>query len=72
MLELLKMSELTGERKVYSEFLTNLAVAWFSAGIIAPLFNPAPGLSKFSASLVAVVTSLISLKLAVLFIKEEK
>ena len=33
------MAELVGEPKVYSEFFTNLAVAWFSAGVISPFFT---------------------------------
>jgi hypothetical protein len=28
-----------GERKVYSEFFTNLAVAWFTGGVISPFFT---------------------------------
>ena len=66
------MARLIGEQKVYSEFLTNLAVAWFSAGIIAPLFTPAVGIFKLSASLIAIVACIISLRLATLFAKEEK
>ena len=66
------MVELVGEKKVYSEFLTNLAVAWFSAGIIAPLFTPAMGIFKLSASLIAITACIISLRLAVLFNKGRK
>lgn len=66
------MVELTGERKVYSEFLTNLAVAWFSAGVIAPLLTPVVGILRFSGSLIAVVSCLLSLRLAILFTKGEK
>lgn len=61
-----------GEEKVYCEFLTNLAVAWFSAGVIAPLFTPPERVFKFLLSLLAVSASLISLKLATLFVKGGK
>lgn len=66
------MAELTGEGEVYSEFLTNLAVAWFSAGVIAPLFAPAAGILKFSGSLIAISACLLSLRLAILFAKGRK
>ena len=66
------MAELIGESKVYSEFLSNLGVAWFSAGVIAPLFTPITGLFRLSGSLIAVAACWISLKLAVLFAKGGK
>jgi len=72
MIELIQMKALAGERKVYSEFLTNLAVAWFSAGVIAPLFTPLNDLLKFSNSLLSMVACLLSLRLAVLFSRGEK
>jgi len=56
---------------VYSEFLTNLAVAWFSAGVIAPLFTQNRGWMGILNSMIALVASLVSLKLAVLFREEE-
>jgi len=55
-----------GERKVYTEFLTNLAVAWFSAGVIAPLFTPVRGVLQFLGLIVAMIGCLICLRLAVL------
>lgn len=70
MLELPIMVNPTGEDRVFSDFLTNLAVAWFSAGVIAPLFTPATGLFRLSASPIAAIGCLISLKLAILFSKE--
>jgi len=72
MVELGKMKNLSGEQKVYSEFLTNLAVAWFSAGVIAPLFTPLTNLLKFSNSLLSIVACLLSLRLAVFFSKGGK
>jgi len=67
MVELGKMKNLSGEQKVYSEFLTNLAVAWFSAGVIAPLFTPLSGFLRFFNSLIALIACLFSLRLAILF-----
>ena len=62
------MANVKSENKVYSEFLTNLAVAWFSAGIIAPLFTPGVGIYKAIYSIIAVIACFISLRLATLFI----
>jgi hypothetical protein len=61
----------SGESKVYIDFLTNLAVAWFSAGVIVPLFTPAFGAYKAYTSIVAIVGCLVSLKLAVVFSKKK-
>jgi len=62
---------MVGESKVYSEFLTNLAVAWFSARVIAPLFTPAAGILKLLASPIAVIGCLLSLRLAILFTERD-
>lgn len=64
--------EMLGEKKVYTEFLTNLAVAWFSAGVIAPLFTPLRGVAQFSASVMAMIGCLICLRLAIWFEKGGK
>jgi len=66
------MKRLNDGKKVYSEFLTNLAVAWFSAGIIAPLFTPLVSVLRFSNSLASLIACLVSLRLAVLFDKGGK
>jgi hypothetical protein len=47
-----KMPQLIGRHKVDSEFLTNLAVAWFAAGIISPTFSGPAGFSELPRSLV--------------------
>lgn len=36
--------QIVAQAKVYSDFLTGLAIAWFSAGIIAPFIS-----KKFSS-----------------------
>ena len=61
------MAKPRGEDKVYSDFLTNIAVAWFSAGIIAPLVTPLSGTPKFSGSFIGIIGCIISLRLAVMF-----
>lgn len=66
------MSELTSEGKIYSEFLTNLAVAWFAAGVIGPLFTFGSGPAKFISSLVGLTSCFVSLRLAVAFTQGEK
>ena len=60
------------EAEVYSDFFTNLAVAWFSAGVIAPVFTSSMGLTGFVGSFVSLVACLFSLKFAVSFRKGEK
>lgn len=35
-----QIQEKNPKGKIYSELFTNLAVAWFSAGIIIPIFTP--------------------------------
>ena len=64
------MKDLGGERKVYSEFLTNLAVAWFSAGVIAPLFTPIKNIFGFLTALIAVLAGLLSLRFAVMLVRK--
>lgn len=67
------MAELTGERKVYSEFFTNLGVAWFSGGVITPLVAKPKTLADllFIISM-GILGTIFSLKAASLFAKEEK
>lgn len=67
------MAQLIGEQKVYSEFLTNLAVAWFSAGVIGPfLARPKNVREIVSLSLAGVLGALLSLRFAVLTSKGGK
>jgi hypothetical protein len=58
------------EKQIYKDFLTNLAVAWFSAGIIAPLLTPSLGIFKLTGSFIAVFGCIISLQLAIIFTKK--
>lgn len=67
------MAELVGERKVYSEFFTNLAVAWFSAGVISPFFTRPKSIEEIVLLTVSgVLGASVSLKSAVLFSKGGK
>ncbi|QQG40892.1 MAG: hypothetical protein HYV37_01040 [Candidatus Levyibacteriota bacterium] len=63
---------MVGERKVYTEFLTNLAVAWFSAGVIAPLFTPMRGIGQLTGSVLAIIICFVCMQLAVMFEKGTK
>ncbi|OIO52840.1 MAG: hypothetical protein AUJ11_00265 [Parcubacteria group bacterium CG1_02_44_65] len=51
--------------KIYTEFFTNVAVAWFAAGIIGPIFSPSRELIRIIGSLIAVFGCLVSLRLAI-------
>lgn len=63
---------LNTKSQVYSEFLTNAAVAWFSAGVIAPLFTKALGAKELLASIISIIACLAFLRLATVFGKEER
>lgn len=63
----MKPSWLASRRYVYTEFLTQLAVAWFAGGIIAPIV--APETADFGGLLLTFLSlgaSFISLRLAVI------
>ena len=65
--------KIAGENKVYSEFFTNLAVAWFAGGIITPLFVRVDNLWQTSVFAVwGISGTYISLKLAILSLRKEK
>ena len=64
--------EITGESKVYSEFFTNLAVAWFTGGIITPLLIKPKGFSETMISFLGIISAFSCLKLATFFAMEEK
>ena len=59
------MAELVGEPKVYSEFFTNLAVAWFSAGVISPFFTkPKSAVEIVLFAVFGILGAFFSLRLA--------
>jgi len=58
--------------KIYSDFLTNLAVAWFAGGIIAPLMNGSINSKVIFLGLVALTASILSLYFAATMNKGRK
>lgn len=48
------MKKIVGKKQVYSEFFTNGAVAWFSAGVIAPLFAKPLGIKGLLGSFMSI------------------
>ncbi|MBM4401806.1 MAG: hypothetical protein FJ044_01005 [Candidatus Cloacimonetes bacterium] len=61
------------EQKVFLEFFTNIAVAWFSAGVIAPFFRQPKIVSEvLSLGLSGAILALASLKAALFFAKEAR
>lgn len=61
---------LSHRKHVYREFLTQLAVAWFAGGVIAPIVAPnTTSGGNLLPSLVSIGASFISLRLAVVFSK---
>lgn len=54
----------TGSPKVLVEFLTNSAVAWFTAGVIAPIFTLSLKPESLITSSVAILAAFWSLKQA--------
>ncbi len=49
---------------VYKDFLTNASVAWFTAGVITPLFMSSPNKKDFVNSLISVTMFILFLQLA--------
>ena len=69
--KIMRASWLESRRYVYTEFLTQLAVAWFAGGIIAPIVAPATvGIGGLLPTFLSLEASFISLRLAVICQKE--
>jgi len=67
------MVELVREKKVYSEFLTNLAVAWFSGGVITPVIvRPKTIQELLVFSLLGILGTIFSLRAASLIARGGK
>lgn len=58
--------------KVYSEFLTGTAIAWFSAGIITPLFTKRFEIIDLIFAVIGIFVAVISLQIAVEYKRGEK
>ncbi len=61
------MSKINEEYNVYSQFLNNLAVAWFAAGIIAPLLTSGELIAKAFNAILAIFACFICLRLSVYY-----
>lgn len=65
------MDVLIGKQKIYSEFFTNLAVAWMAGGIITPIVMGIENLNKLlTLILIGISGAFISLKMAVKSVKK--
>jgi len=59
-----------GQRRLIGEFLSNIGVAWFVAGVIGSFVQSPENLNEAIVSLLwGVIFSLISLRLAMYFVK---
>lgn len=58
------MLQKTLSYKVYTEFFTNLAVAWFTAGIIVPGITQKFDVTQLQGVGIATTATLLCLKLA--------
>lgn len=59
------------ENKVYSAFFTNTAVAWFTAGVVTPIFTGLTSDKVLSLGTIAVIATLFFLNLATDFAKRK-
>ena len=58
--------------KVYSDFLTGTAIAWFSAGIITPLFTKRFEIIDLIFAVIGILVAMVSLKIAVEYKRGDK
>lgn len=65
------MRQLPAGAKIYSQFLTNVAVAWFTAGVIAPLINPRGEFNVYITAL-SVLACYLCLRIAIILKREKK
>ncbi len=56
--------KIAAKKKIYVEFYTNSAVAWFSFGVITPVTSGFKSLNDFIFSAAAILASYIFLKFA--------
>ena len=55
-----------------SEILGNIAVAWFSAGVISPLFVQAQNIDLYIAFVISIILSILFFVISLDLIKEVK
>lgn len=56
--------QISEKQKIYRDFLTNSAVAWFSSGLISPMILGFRDISGLLVSVVSIIISYYLLKLA--------
>jgi hypothetical protein len=56
--------------KVYSDFLVGTAIAWFSSGIITPLFTKKFDVADLMFAMLGIAVSVVSLQIAVKYREE--
>jgi hypothetical protein len=60
-----------GKTKIYVDFLTNCAVAWFTAGVVGPVFMRQISGEAFSSSLLSLIACFFTLEMAKSFQKND-
>lgn len=61
------------QRKIVSEFFSNVAVAWFAAGVIAPVIvRPASFIDLMITLGWGLAATIVFLKLSIEYIKEKQ
>lgn len=58
--------------KIYTDYLTNLAVAWFAGGVIAPILSLSFSLKSLFTGIFAIVASLAFLQMSVRINKRKR
>lgn len=67
----MKASQRVAEQKVYADFFTNAAVAWFTAGIIVPSVSTPKSAQETGPSVfIGLIGTVLSLVTAVSFLKK--
>jgi hypothetical protein len=60
------MTSFNAKNQVLSEFFTNLAVAWFSAGVISPFFIKPKPIDFLIFSAIGILNTMFSLQIAMI------
>lgn len=60
------------QRRVFSEFLTNIGVTWFAGGIVAPAFTVKKLSEMIIPGLWGVALALLSVSFALMLVKKRR
>lgn len=63
---------LPNRNKVYSDFLTGTAIAWFSGGVIAPFLSKFFTNDNFILGIYSIIVAYMSLRFAIILREEDK